>query len=123
MKSDAKKAPKKKISDILFEAANTHLAVKPYSAGTTYTCIAIAEAEGWVDAWLSSDSYWADFSGRRNSPTLKFLASIDGKSLGEPFETFSDSVPSDVTDRQHARYIWLMFAYYVALDEEKAGRL
>jgi hypothetical protein len=91
----------KKISDILWDAANKHLwdGVKPlrHCEEEEFSCLAVDEAEGYPSRYRAT--YFLEDLG------------VNGFSATE-FRKFKRG-----EIRQGARYLWLMFAYQVALDE------
>lgn len=112
---------KRKISDILWEAANERLAKALWGEGETFTCCAAAIAEaGTEDGVMGKD--WKRTA--RTSPVVQFLKKLGcGPGASILFDQFDphedDAWP---TERQAARYSWLMMAYYIARDVE-AGRV
>lgn len=104
----------KKISDILWVAANQNLH-SGLGAGDDYrkdrqSCCAVAAAELGDEAL--EDWTWLKIC--RHSRAIKFLHSL-GCQTGawdNPFDEFKYG-----EQQQGARYLWLMFAYLVALDE------
>jgi hypothetical protein len=88
-----------KISDILWKAANEHLCSGwvSFNTGELYSCIAVELAAG----------------GKQVADAHRFLASmgVDVQGYGQ-FSEFAAG-----SERQGARYLWLMFAYEVAKSE------
>lgn len=108
---------KKLVSDVLWEAANKHLWDGSFwsyigNNDEEFSCNAAARALRYE---IMDDARQSE-KGRR---VCDFLCSL-GVDCGsdKQFAGFGSHV-----DTQGARYLWLMFAYLVALDEEKAGRL
>lgn len=95
-----------KISGLLWEAANEYLSHN-YECWIKYrySCKAIIAASR-CNA-VSTESVYSFLE------TLGF-----SEDLRESFDIFND-IPQET--RQGARYLWLMFAYEVALDYEKEG--
>ena len=144
-----RQAPKKvlktrKISDILWEAMNTRLwsgknwGSVAFEDGLSlknppkseFSCCAVAEAElsRWepyklgnrnVGKW--SDPDWEYTDTIKSSQACKFLRSFGVKTGScEEFESID---AEDEAILQGARFLWLHFAYLVALDMEKKGEL
>ena len=100
----------RKISDIIWDAANKYLCPPGVDSGDELwmeSCCAVAEAENGHDQW-----------GRVKvtpnvSKALAYLQEfgVDPCRLGQFNEFESDE------EIQGARYLWLMFAYQVALSE------
>jgi hypothetical protein len=121
----------RKISDVLWLAANEHLAASNKETNDwqldkcQYSCDAISAAVGTyyfgTDAWQQAD--------RMRVRTLRFLRSLGLQDIDstQMFVEFERRKPSHywgsdyVATRksQGARYLWLMFAYEVAMEEGK----
>jgi hypothetical protein len=107
-----------KISDVLWKAANNILFVDLSSDKygynyNHYSCVAVQHAcENFEPFHLEA---FNKLLGR----CLDFVTGL-GISLSSinAFDEFPEG-----KERQDARYFWLMFAYLVALDEEKEGLL
>lgn len=100
----------RKISDILWDAANKHLCPSgEEDRGSLWkeSCCAVAEAENGHDRVGSVD---VDPCVSKALAYLQELGVIP-KEYGQ-FDEFSS-----YEEQQGARYLWLMFAYQVALDE------
>lgn len=101
----------RKISDIIWEAANKYLCPPEVEAGDGFwgeSCCAVAEAENGHDQWGSVDV-------RPNiSKALAYLQEFGV--IPEKCGQFTDVGDTD-EEIQGARYLWLMFAYEVALSE------
>ena len=100
----------RKISDILWDAANKHLCSPVEDRGDGLwmeSCCAVAEAENGHDR-VGSVCVDPDVS-----KALAYLQEfgVIPKEYGQ-FDEFSS-----YEEHQGARYLWLMFAYQVALDE------
>lgn len=101
----------RKISDILWDAANKYLCppgVDPYIGRWEESCCAVAEAENGHD-WSGSVDV-----APNTSKALTYLEEfgVNPREYGQ----FADVGDSD-EEIQGARYLWLMFAYEVALSE------
>lgn len=101
----------RKISDILWDAANKHLCPpEEEGRGSLWkeSCCAVAEAENGHD---QCGSVWV-------TPNVsKALAYLQEFGVNpEEYGQFTDVGDTD-EEIQGARYLWLMFAYQVALDE------
>lgn len=101
----------RKISDIIWDAANKHLCPPGVDSGNGFwgeSCCAVAEAENGHDRCGSVDV-------RPNiSKALAYLKEFGV--IPENSGQFADVGESD-EEIQGARYLWLMFAYEVALSE------
>lgn len=100
----------RKISDILWDAANKHLFSPVEDDGDGLwmeSCCAVAEAENGHDSWSGVD---VDPCVSKALTYLQEFGVIP-KEYGQ-FDEFSS-----YEEQQGARYLWLMFAYQVALDE------
>ena len=105
----------RKISDVLWIAANKHLSESDstcFQSGgfikkDRYSCCAVESA-----SYELSKSSWESEESPYNK-TIEFLKEL-GVDAGGLFE-FSEFVSGE--ERQGARYLWLMFAYQVALSE------
>jgi hypothetical protein len=103
----------RKISDVLWLAANEHLAHDPDLFDfnkSTFSCDA-------VYAVLS------DYDAPLHRRTMAFLRELGCNTKGynefKQFETRDGNWRSMTTRSQGARYLWLMFAYQVAKSEGK----
>jgi hypothetical protein len=105
----------RKISDILWDAANeylsevdsVHLRSEGYGWKERYSCSAV---EGACYS-LSKSSCGSEKN--HYSKTIDFLEEL-GVNTGDLFEFIEFDAGEE---RQGARYLWLMFAYQVALSE------
>ena len=100
----------RKISDILWDAANEHLCPPGVDSGDELwmeSCCAVAEAENGHHSWGYVDV------DPDVSKALAYLQEfgVDPRRTGQFDEFESDE------EIQGARYLWLMFAYEVALSE------
>lgn len=100
----------RKISDILWDAANKYLCPPGVEAGDGFwgeSCCAVAEAENGHHSWGYVDV------DPDVSKALAYLQEfgVDPRRTGQFDEFESDE------EIQGARYLWLMFAYQVALSE------
>ena len=101
----------RKISDILWDAANKHLCSPVEDDGDglwTASCCAVAEAENGHDR--CDGSVWVDPDVSKALAYLQEFG-IDPCRFGQ-FDKFESD-----EETQGARYLWLMFAYQVALSE------
>jgi len=101
----------RKISDILWDAANEHLCSPEEDRGDGLwleSCCAVAEAENGHD-WCGC--VYVDSNVSKALAYLKEFG-VDPREYGQ----FADVGDSD-EEIQGARYLWLMFAYEVALSE------
>jgi hypothetical protein len=106
-------ATKRMLADVLWTAANKHLASSDefYNENTTTaTCCAAYWADMGYD-WRNHPGYWRDVSA--SSKAVRFLGE-----LGCPVDS-SDSFAafSSREQRQGIRYMWLLLAMHVAEDE------
>jgi len=105
----------RKISDILWDAANeylsenysTYLRSRGYGWKSKYSCCAVESA-----CYSLSKSSWDSEESPYNK-TIDFLEEFGVNT--NSFCEFDEFVPGE--ERQGARYLWLMFAYQVALSE------
>ena len=101
----------RKISDILWDAANKYLcSPEEDDRGSLWleSCCAVAEAENGHDQWDSVSV---------NPEKSKALAYLEEFGVQPAqYGQFADVGDTD-EQVQGARYLWLMFAYQVALDE------
>ena len=100
----------RKISDILWDAANKHLCSPVEDRGDGLwmeSCCAVAEAENGHDRVGCVD---VDPCVSKALAYLKEFG-VNPQKSGQ-FDEFSS-----YEEQQGARYLWLMFAYQVALDE------
>lgn len=101
----------RKISDILWDAANKYLCPPGVDSGDELwmeSCCAVAEAENGHDRCNSVDV---------DPDVSKALAYLQEFGVNpREYGQFADVGDSD-EEIQGARYLWLMFAYQVALSE------
>lgn len=100
----------RKISDIIWDAANKYLCPPGVDSGDELwmeSCCAVAEAENGHHSWGYVDV------DPDVSKALAYLQEfgVDPRRTGQfdEFESYEEI--------QGARYLWLMFAYQVAIDE------
>lgn len=93
-----------KISDVLWIAANEHLSEVDFS-------YLRSNSFGWNRNYSCSAVYQVgeEFSSKTTAFLHELGVNING------FYEFDEFVPGE--ERQGARYLWLMFAYEVALSE------
>jgi hypothetical protein len=93
-----------KISDVLWKAANVHLACEgPYEDDRTpYICHAIRRAQ---QLWSLMTSE------QREDPAIAFLLDLGMEGGGDGFCEFHRG-----RERQGVRYAWLMLAHEIALE-------
>jgi hypothetical protein len=105
---------KRMLADVLWEAANEHLA-HDIGEGYEYTCEAIASAAKC--AWTTASDYgsevetWEDFV--RSHRAMHFVRAL-GCDTGRGSQ-FNDFEWGEA--RQGVRYMWLLLAMHVAEDE------
>lgn len=92
---------KRKLADVLWEAANVHLRSDLYSGQSSYTCDAVNYAGG---------------GSRANGPAVTFLHGLGlPKGADDMFDLFDAFECGE--QRQGVRYMWLLLAMHVAEDE------
>jgi hypothetical protein len=99
----------RKISDILWDAANTQLCPQQsHSHWETYSCLVIQETIGFGVGHI--------MSGRQQALDVRIHAGMIelGLDTGSTF-AFSEFAPGP--ERQGARYAWLMFCHDLALEQ------
>lgn len=97
---------KVKLADVLWDAANKHLAVNYMTTGQEYSCEAVARALG------ASFRDWEEFLDTH--PAVAFLSELGcNPTSSGSFDRFQA-----IEKRQGVRYMWLLLAMHVAEDED-----
>lgn len=104
---------KRMLADVLWEAANEHLASGAADDGCIYTCEAIAMAarHPWAADCSDDPAIWLDFI--EHHPSMHFVRELgcDPKHGGRFIQFHCEE------QRQGVRYMWLLLAMHVAEDE------